>query len=72
VPAYKLKAAIRQIISSPENAAKISPILMGASYRNCGVQPLLDSIVSYLPSPIDRSSISSINDEAIKRSPSRA
>jgi elongation factor G len=54
VPAYKLKAAIRQIISSPENAAKISPILMGASYKNCGVQPLLDSIVSYLPSPIDR------------------
>jgi elongation factor G len=61
VPAHKLKTAIRKIILSTENSSKVSPILMGASYRNFGVQPLLDSIVSYLPSPIDREPVSSIN-----------
>ena len=32
---------------------KINPVLCGTSYRNKGVQPLLDAIVDYLPSPID-------------------
>ncbi|KAL6940221.1 hypothetical protein ACO0QE_004117 [Hanseniaspora vineae] len=31
----------------------VSPVLCGASFKNIGVQPLLDSIVSYLPSPCD-------------------
>lgn len=44
---------------------------MGASYRNLGVQPLLDSIVSYLPSPADRPPVISTNDETVKRTPSR-
>jgi len=33
---------------------KITPVLAGASFRNRGVQRLLDAIVSYLPSPLDR------------------
>ncbi len=32
---------------------KLNPVLCGTSYRNKGVQPLLDAIVDYLPSPID-------------------
>ena len=32
---------------------KMTPVLCGTSYRNKGVQPLLDAIVDYLPSPID-------------------
>ena len=32
---------------------KINPVLCGTSYRNKGVQPLLDAIVDYLPSPLD-------------------
>ena len=32
---------------------KLTPVLCGTSYRNKGVQPLLDAIVDYLPSPID-------------------
>ncbi len=32
---------------------KMTPVLCGTSYRNKGVQPLLDAIVNYLPSPLD-------------------
>jgi elongation factor G len=32
---------------------KITPVLCGSSYRNKGVQPLLDAVVAYLPSPLD-------------------
>lgn len=34
-------------------ALKIHPVLCGASFKNKGVQPLLDAIVAYLPSPLD-------------------
>ncbi len=36
---------------------KIVPILMGAAYKNKGIQPLLDAVAAYLPSPIDRKEI---------------
>ena len=34
-------------------ALRIVPVLCGSSFRNKGVQPLLDAVVSYLPSPLD-------------------
>ncbi|MGB4338474.1 MAG: elongation factor G [Bacillota bacterium] len=34
-------------------AARIIPVLCGSSYRNKGVQPLLDAVVDFLPSPVD-------------------
>ncbi|ODV64053.1 mitochondrial elongation factor MEF2 [Ascoidea rubescens DSM 1968] len=32
---------------------KVSPVLCGASFKNIGVQPLLDSVISYLPNPVE-------------------
>ncbi|KAL2148549.1 hypothetical protein VTH82DRAFT_2103 [Thermothelomyces myriococcoides] len=52
VPSASIKRAIRRLIMDGE--AKFTPVFAGASLRNIGVQPLLDGVVDYLPSPIDR------------------
>ncbi|MEG0766151.1 MAG: elongation factor G [Clostridia bacterium] len=44
---------IREGLRTATLAVKITPVLCGTSYRNKGVQPLLDAIVAYLPSPLD-------------------
>ncbi len=44
---------IRTAIRKATIAGTMTPVLCGTSYRNKGVQPLLDAIVDYLPSPID-------------------
>jgi elongation factor G len=45
----ELKAAIREATI----AQKITPVMCGSAFKNKGVQPLLDSVVDYLPSPLD-------------------
>ena len=45
----ELRAALRR----GTVGARIVPVLCGSSFRNKGVQPLLDAIVDYLPSPLD-------------------
>ncbi len=40
---------------------KFTPVLCGASFKNKGVQPLLDAIVSYLPCPLDKPQVKGIN-----------
>lgn len=54
IPASSLKRALRNVTLS--GSAHIIPILCGASFRNIGVQPLLDAVIDYLPSPLDRPS----------------
>ena len=49
VPAAELKGAIRRATI----AGTLVPVLYGASFRNKGVQPLLDAVVDYLPAPDD-------------------
>jgi elongation factor G len=49
VPVAKLKAAIR----AATLAAQLTPVLCGSSFKNKGVQPLLDAVIDYLPSPLD-------------------
>ena len=45
--------ALRSCIRNLTVAGEIVPVVCGTSYRNKGVQPLLDAIVDYLPSPLD-------------------
>lgn len=49
ISADELRAALRRATI----AGRITPVLCGSALRNKGVQPLLDAIVDYLPSPVD-------------------
>ena len=55
----ELKAAVRKGTIS----MKLFPILCGASFKNKGVQPLLDAVIDYLPSPLDIPPIQGINPD---------
>ena len=53
----RLHAAIRRLtISSGSSGATVTPVLCGTALRNKGVEPLLDAVVRYLPSPLDAAS----------------
>ena len=54
---------IRDAIRKATIDIKITPVLCGAAFRNKGIQLLLDSIVYYLPSPLDVPPISGENPE---------
>ena len=62
ITAEELKPAIRKATI----ALKMVPVLCGSSYRNKGVQNLLDAIVEYLPSPLDIPSIEGVNSKTDK------
>ena len=49
IPVEMLKGAIRKATLSSE----ITPVLCGSAFKNKGVQPLLDAVLDYLPSPLD-------------------
>ena len=57
VPAAKIRAAIRKATIANE----MVPVTCGTSYRNKGVQKLLDAIVDYMPSPLDIPPIKGVN-----------
>ncbi len=44
-------------------AMKVTPVLCGSSYRNKGVQNLLDAIVDYLPNPLDVGAVKGVDDD---------
>ncbi len=54
---------IKKIIRQSTIANSMVPICCGTSYRNKGVQPLLDAIVDYMPSPTDVEAIKGVNPD---------
>ncbi len=62
VTADELKTAIRKATI----ANKIVPVICGTSYKNKGIQKLLDAVVDYMPSPVDVPSIKGVNPETEK------
>ena len=55
----ELKAAIRKATI----ACKMTPVFCGSSYKNKGVQPMLDAVVDYMPSPLDIPAIKGTNPD---------
>ena len=47
------EADLKRALRKGTLAGKLVPVLAGSSFRNKGVQPLLDAVVDYLPSPLD-------------------
>jgi elongation factor G len=54
---------IRRGVRKATLAVKIIPVLCGSSFKNKGVQPLLDAIVDYMPAPTDVPAIRGLNPE---------
>ena len=59
IPVEKIKAVIRKATIDNE----MVPIVCGTSYKNKGVQELLDAVVDYMPSPLDKKGIRGIDPE---------
>ena len=57
IPQDMIRAAIRKATC----AVKMVPVVCGTSYKNKGVQKLLDAIVDYMPSPLDIPAICGVN-----------
>jgi elongation factor G len=61
---------LRRCIRKGTVTGKIVPVLCGAAFKNKGVQPLLDGVVDFLPSPIDVADVSGLkpdSDEPLTR-----
>jgi elongation factor G len=63
IPEAQIKAALRKrtIDSVWKEDTAFVPVICGSAFKNKGVQPLLDSVVDYLPSPLDIPSVSGID-----------
>ena len=68
VPADKIRAVIRRATCD----VKMVPVTCGTSYKNKGVQKLLDAIVDYMPSPLDIPAIEGIHPKTDEKEVRRA
>jgi elongation factor G len=59
IPVQEIRRALRQATLE----SKLVPVLCGSALRNKGIQPILDSVIHYLPSPLDVPPIEGINPE---------
>jgi elongation factor G len=56
-------AQIKKAIRTATLKIKLIPCLCGTAFKNKGVQPMLDAVCDYLPSPLDREALKGINPE---------
>jgi elongation factor G len=57
------EATLKKLIRKAVLSAAFFPVLCGSAFKNKGVQPLLDAVVDYLPSPLDVPSIKGIDEK---------
>ncbi|MEA5001782.1 MAG: elongation factor G [Endomicrobiaceae bacterium] len=57
------EAQLKKAIRTATLQIKLIPILCGTSFKNKGVQPMLDAVCDYLPSPLDRKDLKGVNPE---------
>ena len=55
---------IKKVIRKATIACKMCPVTCGTSYRNKGVQPMIDAVVDYMPAPTDIPPIKGVNPES--------
>jgi elongation factor G len=60
-------AQLREGLRKATLAGKLQPVLCGSSLRNKGIQPLLDAVVHYLPSPLEVPAVEGLNPYTEKR-----
>ncbi len=60
---HQLVAAIRATVIN----ASVVPVICGSSYRNIGVQTLLDTVINYMPSPLDVEAIKAVEVDTGKK-----
>jgi elongation factor G len=69
----EIKAALRKRVNSSvrnKNEGAFVPVICGSAFKNKGVQPLLDAVVDFLPSPLDVPPIIGIDPTRSDRKPS--
>jgi len=66
ITAGELKAALRKrcIASVRDEEAPFVPVICGTAFKNKGVQPMLDAVVDYLPSPLDIPPVTGIDPDS--------
>jgi elongation factor G len=66
------EATLKRLIRKGLLARKFVPVLCGSAFKNKGVQPLLDAVVDFLPSPLDRGAIkgTDLKGQEVERKPS--
>jgi elongation factor G len=57
------EATLKRLIRKATISSKFFPVLCGSAFKNKGVQPLLDAVVDYLPSPLDVPAIKGIGSK---------
>ena len=65
----EIKAALRRRVNSSvrgKSEAAFVPVICGSAFKNKGVQPLLDAVVDFLPSPLDVPSIQGIDPDKVE------